>query len=172
MFVVPHWALSYLPEEAVANLVPGLDLSFDTMLAKDTARELVARYREDHDDFLREALQPVIQAMAADQGESHSDGVVAVDRWGNMAAVTHSINTVLWGRTGIIVDGVSIPDSAAIQLEAVKERGVEVQLIPPTYRGNSNGGSFVVGIESNEAGGEYRGSTTTKTGGMALAVVD
>ena len=254
------WALSYLPEEAVANLVPGLDLSFDTMLTKDTARQLVARYRED-DAFLRNALQPVIQAMAGDQGQSHSDGVVAVDRWGNMAAVTHSINTVLWGRTGIIVDGVSIPDSAAIQVEAVaaagpgnrlpdpatplivvrdgravlglstigsnlgvdmlktitnvvdygmdmrtaifvpelfatgglyggpevilvedeypsdfveavKERGVEVQLIPPTYRGNSNGGSFVVGIESNEAGGQYRGSTTTKTGGMALAVVN
>jgi gamma-glutamyltranspeptidase/glutathione hydrolase len=43
---------------------------------------------------------------------NHSSGVVAVDRWGNMAVVAHTINTNLWGDTGLFVDGVSIPDSA------------------------------------------------------------
>jgi gamma-glutamyltranspeptidase/glutathione hydrolase len=48
---------------------------------------------------------------------------VVVDRWGNVAAVTHSINSVLWGNTGIFVGGVSIPDSAAFQQDAMKRAG-------------------------------------------------
>lgn len=46
---------------------------------------------------------------------AHTDGLVVVDHWGNMAAVNHTINTALWGRTGLFVDGVSIPDSASFQ---------------------------------------------------------
>ena len=51
------------------------------------------------------------------QGETphHSDAVVVVDKWGNIAALTHSINTVLWGTTGMVVDGVPIPDAAGFQ---------------------------------------------------------
>jgi gamma-glutamyltranspeptidase/glutathione hydrolase len=45
----------------------------------------------------------------------HSDAVVVVDRWGNIAALTHTINTVLWGTTGMVVDGVPIPDAAGFQ---------------------------------------------------------
>ena len=46
---------------------------------------------------------------------AHTDGVVVVDRWGNMAVVNHTINSMLWGNTGLFVDGVSIPDSASFQ---------------------------------------------------------
>jgi gamma-glutamyltranspeptidase/glutathione hydrolase len=50
------------------------------------------------------------------KSDNHSAGVVAVDGEGNVAAVLHSINSSgLWGSTGIFVDGVSIPDSAAVQ---------------------------------------------------------
>jgi gamma-glutamyltranspeptidase/glutathione hydrolase len=45
----------------------------------------------------------------------HTDALVVVDQWGNMAVVNHTINTVLWGNTGIFVDGISIPDSARFQ---------------------------------------------------------
>jgi len=48
-------------------------------------------------------------------GGNHTDALVVVDPWGNMAVVNHTINTVLWGNTGIFVDGVSIPDSARFQ---------------------------------------------------------
>lgn len=48
-------------------------------------------------------------------GPAHSDAVVAVDAAGNVAALVHTINTVNWGSTGIFVDGISIPDSAAFQ---------------------------------------------------------
>ena len=45
----------------------------------------------------------------------HSDAVVVIDRWGNVAAVVHSINTVTWGTTGIVVDGIPISDAAGFQ---------------------------------------------------------
>ena len=53
----------------------------------------------------------------------HSDGVLAVDDDGNVAAVGHTINTNTWGTTGIFVGGVSIPDSASIEREREKEAG-------------------------------------------------
>jgi gamma-glutamyltranspeptidase / glutathione hydrolase len=59
---------------------------------------------------------------AADGGH-HTESVVVIDRWGNVAALVHSINAVVWGDTGIIVDGVPIADAAAInkrQLLATK----------------------------------------------------
>ena len=53
----------------------------------------------------------------------NSAAVVAVDRWGNVAAVLHSINSMMWGNTGIFVDGISIPDSARIQQKAIANTG-------------------------------------------------
>jgi gamma-glutamyltranspeptidase/glutathione hydrolase len=54
---------------------------------------------------------------------THTDGLVVVDRWGNMAVVNHTINTMLWGNTGLFVDGVSIPDSAAFQGPEIAKAG-------------------------------------------------
>jgi len=54
---------------------------------------------------------------------SHSDGIVVVDQWGNMAVVGHPINTSLWGNTGIFVDGISIPDAASFQPRDIARAG-------------------------------------------------
>lgn len=59
---------------------------------------------------------------------NHSDGVVAVDERGNVAALLHSINTVSWGTTGIFVDGVSIPDSASFQQKMIEKAGSGARL--------------------------------------------
>lgn len=61
------------------------------------------------------------------QANGHSDGVVAVDARGNMAAVVHSSNALIWGSTGIFVDGVSIPDSASFQQQMISR-------VPPGAR--------------------------------------
>ena len=70
------------------------------------------------------ALQIGAQDEAFEQSSPHhSDAVVVVDRWGNVAALVHSINTVLWGTTGIVVDGIPVSDAAGFQqaqLAAVK----------------------------------------------------
>jgi gamma-glutamyltranspeptidase/glutathione hydrolase len=44
----------------------------------------------------------------------HSASVVAIDRWGNVAALVHSSNTPLWGDTGMVVGGVPVPVAAGI----------------------------------------------------------
>jgi gamma-glutamyltranspeptidase/glutathione hydrolase len=53
----------------------------------------------------------------------HTDGLVVVDRWGNMAVLNHTINSMLWGKTGLFVDGVSIPDSASFQGPDIAQAG-------------------------------------------------
>jgi gamma-glutamyltranspeptidase/glutathione hydrolase len=42
-----------------------------------------------------------------------------VDDQGNVAALLHSCNCVLWGTTGLFVDGISIPDPAVFQQAGV-----------------------------------------------------
>jgi gamma-glutamyltranspeptidase/glutathione hydrolase len=56
-------------------------------------------------------------------GTPHTDGLVVVDKWGSMAVVNHTIHTVLWGNTGLFVDGVSIPDSAKFQQKELRKAG-------------------------------------------------
>ena len=57
------------------------------------------------------AMAPLLQR----DPPRHSDAIVVVDKWGNVAALVHSINTVTWGTTGIVVGGIPIPDPAGFQ---------------------------------------------------------
>jgi gamma-glutamyltranspeptidase/glutathione hydrolase len=61
----------------------------------------------------------------------HSDTVVAIDQWGNMTAITHSINTVTWGNEAINVDGISISDAAWYQQAQIKLAGAGKRLPSP-----------------------------------------
>ena len=58
---------------------------------------------------------PIIDSFSKPRTSNHSDAIVIVDRWGNIACLTHSINTVLWGTTGIVVHGVPVSDAACFQ---------------------------------------------------------
>jgi gamma-glutamyltranspeptidase/glutathione hydrolase len=58
--------------------------------------------------------------------------VVATDAEGNVAAVTHTINTALFGGTGINVGGISIPDAACFQQDLIRRVGPGVRLPDPT----------------------------------------
>ena len=64
---------------------------------------------------LWDASQKTANVAKDNGGNKHSDTVIAIDKDGNMTAVTHSINCVTWGSTGIVVDGVSIGDPASFQ---------------------------------------------------------
>jgi gamma-glutamyltranspeptidase/glutathione hydrolase len=80
----------------------GIDNSTFGQLSKEFARAVAPRLEE----FL---------APPPDAGPGHSNAIVAVDREGNIAVVTHTMNSVVWGDTGIVVGGIPIPDSAAFQ---------------------------------------------------------
>jgi gamma-glutamyltranspeptidase / glutathione hydrolase len=89
--------------------LPDLDLAPESRVKKESARLL---WRKMHEP----AWEKMLSAIAPKgRGDNHSAGVVAVDGQGNTAAVLHSINTNIWGNTGIFVDGISIPDSASFQ---------------------------------------------------------
>ena len=102
------------PEAARAQ---GLDLSRGARTRKETSAAIWRRMHEGSWPYsLR--IRQVPQAPS-----EHTDAVVAVDRWGNAAALTHTINANLWGETGIFVGGVSVPDPAAFQQAQVKAAG-------------------------------------------------
>jgi gamma-glutamyltranspeptidase/glutathione hydrolase len=116
MQITNNQNLTFSPGPA-ARRYPGRDFSPRTRVTKDHARWLWERMQAGEWPF---AIRP---AAGARDRPRHSSGVVAVDRWGNVASVTHSINTVLWGNTGIFVGGVSVPDSASFQQDAIKQAG-------------------------------------------------
>jgi gamma-glutamyltranspeptidase/glutathione hydrolase len=104
----------------------GLDLSLSSRLTTSSAAKL-------WDAMQSGKLAGVSPPRAA--APAHSDSIVAIDQWGNMAAVVHSINTVAWGATGIFVDGISIPDSASFQQAAIAAAGPGARLPEPTNPG-------------------------------------
>jgi gamma-glutamyltranspeptidase / glutathione hydrolase len=101
--------LSYWPWQTLKMYLPEFDLTPESRVKKESARLLWRKMREPAWEKMLSVITP------KGKGDNHSAGVVAVDGQGNMAAILHSINTELWGATGIFVDGVSIPDSAAFQ---------------------------------------------------------
>lgn len=66
---------------------------------------------------------PFTPEKKIDMPTNHSDGIVVVDKFGNWAAITHTINTENWGSTGLFVDGVSIPDAACYQQKMLASTG-------------------------------------------------
>ncbi len=74
-------------------------------LAKDTAEKLWP--------LVQQGKFPTVAAPRSIP--AHSDGIVAVDPWGNAIAMVHTINTTFWGTNGMSVGGIPIPDSAAVQ---------------------------------------------------------
>ncbi len=137
LFSKPHWSksgealrtmsdvtnmfmLSFLPVATRELIYPGLNLTDSSRMLKGTSAELWKRME-----------QGVKLAQYAGVGPKHSDTVVAIDQWGNMTAITHSINTVTWGNEAINVDGVSITDAAWFQQSQIKLAGPGKRLPAP-----------------------------------------
>ena len=104
--------LTFAPEDDLRKIFPGLDLALDSRLAPTTTKRLatILRDRNWFTNALAARPKPV---------PNHSSSVVVVDEQGNVAALVHSCNCVLWGTTGIFVDGISIPDAADYQQAAI-----------------------------------------------------
>jgi gamma-glutamyltranspeptidase/glutathione hydrolase len=114
--------IEYLPE-AMRNTIYGGNLTLEERTKPAHARELWAQ--------MKSGKMPVTQVPKT-LDDKHSDAVVVIDQWGNIAVATHTINTSTWGDTGIFVDGISIPDSAAIQQAAVAAAGPGGRVADPT----------------------------------------
>src|SRR5437763_16729604 len=82
----------------------GLSTAREDHITKAYAKALAALMNQDG-----------IRAGQPADAPHHSDAIVVVDRWGNIAVLTHSINTVLWGTAGMVVGGIPIPDAAGLE---------------------------------------------------------
>lgn len=116
-------ALSFMPPQAVSQLLGGADGSLAARAGEEHARRVWS---------LMSAGKFPLTKVPANEDLKHSDAVVAIDRWGNMAAVVHTSNTAIWGTTGIFVDGVSVPDPAAFQQRLIAQTGPGKRLPDPT----------------------------------------
>jgi gamma-glutamyltranspeptidase/glutathione hydrolase len=58
----------------------------------------------------------------------HTAGVVAIDAEGNVAAVTHSVTSSVWGELGIFVDGISITDPGGFAQRQIARIGPGTKL--------------------------------------------
>lgn len=115
--------LDFLPPELAASLVGG---EFTP----------AARVTPAHADRLWNVIQTGLPfGNWAPRGPGHSDDVVAIDRDGNIAAITHSINAVLWGKTAIVVDGITIGDPASFQQTQIARLEPGSRLPAPTQTG-------------------------------------
>jgi gamma-glutamyltranspeptidase/glutathione hydrolase len=119
-------ALSLLPTRSLQKEWPDLDLSDEGRMSKSTAEVVWQRMKRGEFDpgrvFMSEDAGPLMRPRK-DSSTKHTSAVVVIDQWGNMATIVHSINAVIWGGTGIFVDGVSIPDAAAFQQPQILEAG-------------------------------------------------
>ncbi|MFC4311964.1 gamma-glutamyltransferase [Steroidobacter flavus] len=103
----PALMFSYSKPETFEPL--GLDRALEARVTKQSAAKIW--------ELMRAGKMPMVPAMA--KMPVHSDAIIAIDRWGNIATVCHSINAVSWGASGINVEGVSIPDSASFQRDDI-----------------------------------------------------
>ncbi len=106
------YSFGFFDESALQTIVPGVDLSPESRLTKATAQQLWSAMVDGNVPF-----------VATPSPSTHSDAIVVVDAQGNVAAITHTINTAAWGDTGIFVDGISISDAAWFQQARMAETG-------------------------------------------------
>jgi gamma-glutamyltranspeptidase/glutathione hydrolase len=116
--------LSYLPDATLDQLYPGLDFSTPARLTPAHAAALWQRMQAG-----------AVPYRWKDAAPHHSDDVVAIDSAGNIAAITQSINCVDWGKTAIVVDGITIGDPASYQQAQIARVTPGGRLPAPTETG-------------------------------------
>lgn len=137
-----QFAVEFMPPEMARKLYPELDFSPESRVSQAHAEKMWA------------AMKGGRKAMRwLPGGAKSSDDVVAVDSEGNMVAITHSINAVYWGATGITIDGITISDAAGIQQAEVARVKPGDRLPAPTQTGILfKGNDPVIGFASMGSG--------------------
>ncbi len=127
------YVLDFLPNATLAQLYPDVEFTPEARVTEENAAKLWQ-----HVESGKRLMQ---WNITRDSPPKHSDDVVAIDQWGNIAAITQSINCVIWGKTGIVVDGITIGDPASFQQMQIQRAGPGQRLESPTetgilFRGN------------------------------------
>ena len=135
----PHWSTSAASLRKALDISEMFTLSY---LPPATSRRSRTRFVADaritpaHAAELWKRMQAgVVPFRWKDAAPHHSDDVVAIDEAGNIAALTQSINCVDWGKTAIVVDGITIGDPASYQQAQIARIPPGSRLPAPTETG-------------------------------------
>lgn len=140
--ITQMFTMGYLPDAVKAQIYPGLDFSLPSRVSASFAETLWTRMQAGAVPFRWKA-----------PAGHHSDDVVAIDKDGNIAALTQSINCVDWGRTAINIDGISIGDPASFQQAQIARVTPGQRLPAPTEQGILfKDGKAVLGFASMGSG--------------------
>ena len=119
-----------LTPDLVNKYFPGGDFSPSSRIKKENAEliwEMVQK--PDWRIMVQESFEAAKKSTEKSlKNPGHSDALAVVDEYGNVAVLLHTINTSRWGTTGLFVDGISIPDSACFQQQAIAKAGPGVRL--------------------------------------------
>jgi len=128
----PYWKdwKAFRDLSGILQLVQSGPLLWPALGEFERRKGITLNFRDRATKAYAQTLAPFIDEMFGGAppapGPSHSDAIVVVDRWGNVAALVHSINSVVWGATGMVVGGVPISDAAGFnqfRLENMKPGG-------------------------------------------------
>lgn len=122
--ITQAYAFDFVPVATRRQLFPGVDHSSAARVRPENAAALWLAISRGN---------PLARWSTPSPG--HSDDVVAIDADGNIAAMTHTINSVMWGKTAIVVDGVTIGDPASFQQAQIARAGAGRRLASPTETG-------------------------------------
>ncbi len=115
-----QYVMSWMEPEIRARHLPGIGVDVPARLTREHARGVWDAMRS---GIWQDLLDADTRARKSERYEGHTDAVVAVDAWGNVAALTYTIHTNGWGGTGLFVDGVSISDPGAFEQAATARTG-------------------------------------------------
>jgi len=90
------------PEVAEYQRKKGLAFSSDDRITRAYAKAMAPMIAE-------------LQSQAPSASPRHSAGCVVIDRWGNIAALVHTIESMPFGQTGIVVGGIPLSGVAGVQ---------------------------------------------------------
>ena len=107
----------YAPE-VIKSMIPEGEFDYDHQGTKAAARLIWEKIESGEWRSIERAI-----TRNGYGAPGHSEGIISVDREGNVAAVCHTINCDLWGNSGIFVDGVSVPGAAYFQRDYVNKVG-------------------------------------------------
>ncbi len=110
-------AFANMPTSARQKAFPDIEPSLESLLTRKASEQ-----------FWTHIQNKMVRQPVEDVSPHHSAGIVVVDEQGNVACILHSLNGILWGATGIFVDGISIPDSAVFQQRTILDAGPGARL--------------------------------------------
>lgn len=131
----PQMVGSSLSPEQVNHYLPGIDISWDARMTKESARLIwEAMFRPEWTELEKAAEKDRIKNAESianlikdfripTKRPDHTAGIVAVDQAGNMAVLVHSVTSAVWGELGIFVDGISVVDPAAFAQHQIARMG-------------------------------------------------